>query len=34
MVQTAESDKKFLSLIHTVGHKPAASVSVLFPDLA
>ena len=34
MVQTAEGDKKFLSLVHAVGHKPAASVGVLFPDLA
>ena len=34
MVQTAEGDKKFLSLVHAVSHKPAASVGVLFPDLA
>ena len=34
MVQTAEGDKKFLSLVHAVGHKPAASVGVLFPDFS
>ena len=34
IIQTAEGDKKFLSLVHAVGHKSAASVSVLFPDLA
>ena len=34
MIQTAEGDKKFLSLVHSVGHKPTASVGVLFPDLA
>ena len=34
IVQTAEGDKKFLSLVHAVCHKPAASVGVLFPDLS